>query len=103
MLERKLAVGGMAEVFLARQSGPEGFEKVCVVKRMLSHLSDDETFVNMFLDEARLAARLTHQNIAQIFDFGRHDDTYYLAMEYVPGANLHYVIEDFARRKAPNT
>jgi serine/threonine-protein kinase len=102
-LERRLAAGGMAEVFLARQSGPEGFEKVCVVKRMLPHLNDDQTFVGMFLDEARLAARLTHPNIAQIFDFGHdeEDDAYYLAMEYVPGANLHRVIDDHSRRFAP--
>src|SRR5258706_3511583 len=88
----------MAEVFLARQSGPEGFEKVCVLKRMLPHLSDDEMFVNMFLDEARLAARLTHPNVAQIFDFGRHDDAYFLAMEYIPGANLHFVIGEHDRQ-----
>jgi serine/threonine-protein kinase len=102
-LERRLAAGGMAEVYLARQSGPEGFEKVCVVKRMLPHLNDDQTFVGMFLDEAQLAARLTHPNIAQIFDFGRdeEEDAYYLAMEYVPGANLHRVIDDHARRHAP--
>jgi serine/threonine-protein kinase len=101
-LERRLAAGGMAEVYLARQSGPEGFEKVCVVKRMLPHLNDDQTFVGMFLDEAQLAARLTHPNIAQIFDFGRDEDedAYYLAMEYVPGANLHRVIDDHARRHA---
>jgi len=100
ILERRLAAGGMAEVFLARQSGPEGFEKVCVVKRMLPHLTDDEVFVSMFLDEARLAARLTHPNIAQIFDFGRNEDAYYLAMEYVAGSNLHWVVDDHARRGA---
>ncbi len=98
VLERKLAAGGMAEVFLAKQSGPEGFEKICVVKRMLPHLTQEETFVSMFLDEARLAARLSHPNIAQIFDFGHADESYFLAMEYVPGTNLHDVIEDHAMR-----
>jgi serine/threonine-protein kinase len=100
LLERRLAVGGMAEVFLAKQSGPQGFEKVCVVKRMLPHLTEEEAFVAMFLDEARLAARLTHPNIAQIFDFGQVEDSYYLAMEYVAGSNLHRVIDDHARRHA---
>src|SRR5205807_6316499 len=77
VLDRKLASGGMAEVFVARQQGFEGFEKQCVVKRMLSHLSQDAEFVAMFLDEARVAAKLQHPGIAQIFDFGKHDDTYY--------------------------
>ncbi|MBK7864976.1 MAG: serine/threonine protein kinase [Archangiaceae bacterium] len=92
-LERKLAAGGMAEVFLARQLGPGGFARTCVVKRMLPQLSEDVTFVEMFLDEARVAARLQHQNIAQIYDFGHERGSYYLAMEYVPGENLKVVIE----------
>ena len=70
ILDRRLASGGMAEVFLARQSGPEGYERTCVVKRMLQSICDDEVFIRMFLDEARLAAQLTHPNIAQIYDFG---------------------------------
>src|SRR4051812_35846461 len=93
ILDRKLASGGMAEVFLARQMGPGGFEKTCVVKRMLAHLSEDTTFIEMFLDEARLAARLAHPGLAQIFDFGHERDTYYLALEYVPGANLKMVLD----------
>ena len=97
-LERKLAVGGMAEVFLARQSGPEGFEKVCVVKRMLPGLAGDPSFVRMFLDEARLAAQLNHPNIAQIFDFGEVSGTYYLAMEYVPGTNLRAIVKANQKR-----
>jgi serine/threonine-protein kinase len=97
-LERKLATGGMAEVFLARQSGPEGFEKVCVVKRMLPTLTGDPSFVRMFLDEARLAAQLNHPNIAQIFDFGEVSGTFYLAMEYVPGSNLRAIVKEHQRR-----
>jgi serine/threonine protein kinase len=93
ILDRRLASGGMAEVFLARQSGPEGYERTCVVKRMLQSISDDEVFVRMFLDEARLAAQLTHPNIAQIYDFGEEDGVFFLAMEYVSGANLREVIE----------
>jgi len=97
-LERKLAIGGMAEVFLARQSGPEGFEKICVVKRMLPGLSGDPSFVRMFLDEARLAAQLNHPNIAQIYDFGEVSGTYYLAMEYVPGTNLRAIVKANQKR-----
>ncbi|HZN94700.1 MAG TPA: protein kinase [Myxococcales bacterium] len=99
-LERKLATGGMAEVFLARQSGPEGFEKICVVKRMLPGLTGDPGFVRMFLDEARLAAQLNHPNIAQIFDFGEVSGTYYLAMEYVQGTNLRAIVKANQKRGA---
>src|SRR6478735_2645618 len=93
ILDRKIAAGGMAEVFLARQSGPGGFEKTCVIKRMLPALSDDDAFIRMFLDEAKLVANLNHPHIAQLFDFGEVDGTYYLAMEYVPGATLRAVVK----------
>ena len=69
-LVRKLASGGMAEVFLARAAGPMGFEKTVVVKRILPHLADEQNFISMFLSEARLAAQLNHPNVVQVFDFG---------------------------------
>ena len=86
-LVRKLATGGMAEVFLARADGPMGFQKKCVVKRILPHFNDDERFIEMFLAEARLAAELNHPNLVQIFDFGQHNGQYYLAMEFIDGPN----------------
>ncbi len=91
-LIHKLATGGMAEVFLAKAAGPKGFEKLLVLKRILPHLASDPSFVEMFLSEARLAAQLNHPNIVQIFDFGEADGTYFLAMEYIDGANLREVI-----------
>jgi serine/threonine-protein kinase len=100
-LDRKLAQGGMAEVFLARTLSSSGEEMTCVVKRMLPVLSEDITFVEMFLDEARVAVQLAHSGIAQIFDFGHERDTYYLAMEYVPGANLKAVLESRAKAGRP--
>ena len=87
-VRRKLAEGGMAEIFLCAAEGPAGFAKEVVVKRVRPFLTDDPAFISMFIDEARLASRLTHPNVVQIFDFDRHDDTYYLAMEYVRGASL---------------
>nr|AXM42936.1 serine/threonine protein kinase Pkn6 [Pyxidicoccus fallax] len=87
-LMRKLATGGMAEVFLAKSSGPLGFEKHLVVKRILPHLAEDPQFVEMFLAEAKLAARLNHANIVQIFDFGMEGGSYFIAMEYVDGVDL---------------
>lgn len=87
-LVRKLATGGMAEVFLARAEGPGGFAKKCVVKRILPHFNDDPRFIEMFLGEARLAAELNHPNLVQIFDFGQDHGQYFLAMEYIDGPNL---------------
>jgi serine/threonine protein kinase len=91
-LLKKLATGGMAEIFLAKQSGLEGFEKVVVLKRILSHLAQDEEFVSMFLDEARIAAKLSHPNIVQIYDLGKADSSFYIAMEYVSGRNVQHII-----------
>lgn len=84
-LLRKLATGGMGQVFLARQKGPVGFQKLLVVKRLLPHLSEDQDFIRMFLDEARIAGNLNHPNIAQIYDLGDVDGVLYIAMEYVQG------------------
>jgi serine/threonine-protein kinase len=85
---KKLAEGGMAEIYLATSQGAEGFEKEVVIKRIRSFLASDPGFVDMFIAEARLASRLNHANVVQIFDFAKHEDTYYLAMEYVRGCTL---------------
>ncbi len=84
----KLATGGMAEIWLARQKGLRGFERIVVVKRIIESLSQDEAFVEMFLDEARIVVQLTHPNIVQVFDLGEHAGAYYIAMEYLAGENL---------------
>jgi serine/threonine protein kinase len=88
VIRRKLAEGGMAEIFLAQSRGPEGFEKQVVIKRIRSALADDPSFVQMFIAEARVASKLNHANVVHIFDFDRHEDSYYLAMEYVRGKSL---------------
>ncbi|MCA9704472.1 MAG: serine/threonine protein kinase, partial [Myxococcales bacterium] len=87
-LLHRLAVGGMAELYVARQGGIEGFEKIVALKRVLTHLAGDPQFVEMFLDEARFAASLDHPNIAHVTDIGEEDGEYFFAMEYVHGANL---------------
>src|SRR5437763_2044041 len=100
VLLRQLAVGGMAEVYLARASGPAGFEKECVIKRILPSLSTDKQFVQMFLDEARIAARLSHPNIVQIFELGEVGPRdFFLAMEHVNGVDLQQ-IEDAAEARS---
>ena len=92
-LLKKIATGGMGQVYLARQKGPVGFQKLVVVKVLLPHLSTEQEFINMFFDEARIAALLNHPNIAQIYDLGEVDGTYYIAMEYVHGENLRNVAQ----------
>ncbi|MCA9669157.1 MAG: protein kinase [Myxococcales bacterium] len=87
-LVRRIAVGGMAELYLARQSGLEGFEKAVVVKKLLPERAHDEDTVRMFLQEARFAASLAHPNIVHIFELGKVDDDYFIAMELVDGADL---------------
>lgn len=91
LLER-VAVGGMAEVFRAKREGVEGFEKVVAVKRILPHLSSNKDFVDMFVAEAKMVASLSHPNIAQIFDLGKIDDSYYIAMEFVEGRDLRTIL-----------
>src|SRR5262245_19518400 len=78
----------MAEIFLASALGPEGFEKQVVIKRIRSGFASDPIFIEMFISEARLASKLNHANIVQIFDFDRHEDSFYIAMEYVRGRSL---------------
>jgi serine/threonine protein kinase len=88
LLVGEIAVGGMAEVFLAVHKGVESFIKVVVIKRVLPHLSNNPEFVRMFCDEARLAARLEHPNIVRTYEFGEVNGQYFTAMEYLPGEDL---------------
>jgi len=92
LLLSKIATGGMAELFKAKRKGVEGFEKILAIKRILPHMSDNEEFITMFIDEAKLAAQLTHHNVCQIFDLGKIDNSYYIAMEYVHGKDLRAVL-----------
>src|SRR5882724_7757654 len=87
-LVAKLATGGMAEIFLARLQGAAGFEKLVCIKRILPHLAKDQQFVAMFLDEARIAARISHPQVCQVFELGELDGRYYIAMEYLEGVPL---------------
>ncbi len=84
----RLATGGMAELFLAREKGLAGLERLVVIKRILPHLADQESFVEMFLREARIVARLTHPNVVQIFELGQVDESYFIAMEYIQGSTV---------------
>lgn len=93
-----LALGGTAEIYLARIDGTNGFEKYVVVKCLHDHLADDQEFVKMFLDEARLAAMLDHSNIVQTFELGEHEGRYYMVMEFLAGLSLAMVVRRAAER-----
>jgi serine/threonine protein kinase len=85
----RLGVGGMAEVYLAEQAGVAGFQKKVVVKRILPHLAANRQFVEMFAREARVAARLSHTNVVQIFELGEEHGEFFIAMEHIDGLTLH--------------
>lgn len=92
-IQRRLGLGGMAEVFLAEQTGPAGFRKRVVIKRMLPHLRLDPDGVELFLREARIAAQLAHPNVVQLYELGTQGHEYYIVMEYVDGITA----QDLAR------
>jgi serine/threonine-protein kinase len=97
---RHIATGGMAEVFLGESSSVQGFVKKVAIKRVLPHLAQNEKFIQMFLDEARLSARLDHANVVSVFDIGATNNTYFLVMEFVDGVNLKEIAENARRRGA---
>ncbi len=94
----KIAVGGMAELFRAKLTGAQGFEKLIAIKKILPNLSGEESLLSAFIDEAKLAALLHHENIIQIYDFGSMDDQYFIAMEYLFGKDLRTITRT-ARKK----
>jgi serine/threonine protein kinase len=96
-LLQRLAVGGMAEIFRARVPGAGGFEKELVVKRILPARAQDEGFIKMLVNEAKLTVQLTHSNIAQVYECGRIDGTYFISMELVNGVSMKEMMHSFAR------
>jgi tRNA A-37 threonylcarbamoyl transferase component Bud32 len=96
-----LATGGMAEIYLARQTSIAGFQKLLVIKRILPHLSREDVFVEMFLDEARIAAQINHPNVVQIYDLGCVEGQYFIAMEYLEGEGLAEVMRQARKQRQP--
>jgi serine/threonine protein kinase len=97
----RLGVGGMATVHRAKKRGIAGFERGVALKRMLPHLAEDSEFINSFVREAKLASLLVHPNIAQIYDFGRVGNVYYIAMEHVDGFDVRKMLRYSNRHKEP--
>ena len=96
-----VARGGMGEIYQARYDGVAGFAKTCIIKKIRREYARDKSFVDRFLDEGRLLVSLTHSNIVQIFDMGVVDGEYYLAMEYVDGADLRMLLRHIAPQCVP--
>jgi eukaryotic-like serine/threonine-protein kinase len=94
----RLEAGGMAEVFRGEALSVQGFKKQVAIKRVLPHLAQNKSFIRMFIDEARLGARLNHANIVTVFDIGAADNTYFIVMEFVDGANLKTVLETLKKQ-----
>jgi hypothetical protein len=95
LLHKKVARGGMAELFLANYVRRDGFKRKVAIKRILPHLAGNKNFIKMFTREARVAALLQHPNVVQIFDYGKIDNAYFIAMEYIDGKNLGEIISAF--------
>jgi serine/threonine protein kinase len=89
----RINVGGMAEVFKAKTLGVEGFERLVAVKRILPNIAEDEEFITMFIDEAKISVQLNHANIGQVFDLGKVDDSYFIALEFIDGKDLRAIFD----------
>jgi serine/threonine protein kinase len=95
----RIAIGGMAEIFKAKAPGLGGFEKVLAIKRLHPRYSQDADFIEMLIDEARITVELAHSNIGQIFDLGKVDDHYFIAMEYIDGRDLYRALKRLRERR----
>ena len=95
----RIGAGGMASLFLGRVTGPGKFEKRVVIKFLHPHLADDQDMIEMFLDEAALAARINHPNVCSVIDFGQIDRGYFIAMEHLVGATLSSTLNRLSERQ----
>ena len=101
LLLERIATGGVAQLFLGKIMGAEGFEKLVAIKMILPHLSGEKELVTAFIDEAKLAALLNHPNIVQIFDFGLMENSYFFAMEYLFGKDLRHILQRAREKEMP--
>ncbi|MHB8420036.1 MAG: protein kinase domain-containing protein [Myxococcales bacterium] len=99
LLLDRINVGGMAEVFLAKAFGVEGFQRILAIKKIIPTMVEDQEFITMFIDEARIAVQLNHANIVQIHELGKFEEHYYIAMEYVSGRDLRFMLDAAKKKK----
>lgn len=101
LLLERINIGGMAEVFKAKAFGVEGFQRILAIKRILPNMAEEVEFINMFVDEARLAVQLNHANVVQIYELGKQEGQYYIAMEYIAGKDLRKIVDLFRKSATP--
>lgn len=99
LLLERINIGGMAEVFKAKTYGIQGFERFLAIKRILPNMAEDDEFINMFVDEARIAVQLSHANVVQIYELGKFENEYYIAMEYVSGRDMRQVLDKLRKEE----
>lgn len=99
LLLDRVAAGGMAEVWRGKVVGEDGFQRIVALKKILPHVAEDEDFITMFRDEAKITVQLQHSNIGQVYDFNRVDDVYFIAMEYISGKDLKSVWKHLRQRR----
>jgi len=97
----RISAGGMAEVYRAKQTGADNFERPVAIKRILPHIARDPNFIAMFQAEAKLAVQLQHGNICQIYQLGRHEDSFYIALEYVDGRDVGAILDLHQKQNRP--
>ena len=101
LLLDRINIGGMAEVWRAKTFGAGGFERLVAIKRILPNIAEDEEFITMFIDEAKITVQLNHANIAQIYELANISNSYFIAMEYIPGKDMRAVFERCRKRGEP--
>src|SRR5690242_2201362 len=101
LLLDRVNIGGMAEVWRGKAFAPGGFERLVAIKRILPFIAEDDEFLAMFIDEAKISVQLSHANIGQIYDLGQINGSYFIAMEYVPGKDLRALFDRCRKRKDP--
>ena len=101
LLLDRINIGGMAEVWRGKSFGAGGFERIVAIKRILPNIAEDEEFIAMFIDEAKITVQLTHSNVASIYELGHLQNSYFIAMEYIPGKDLRVIFERCRRKGEP--
>jgi serine/threonine protein kinase len=101
LLLDRINIGGMAEVWRGKQFGASGFERLVAIKRILPNIAEDEEFISMFIDEAKISVQLTHANIASIYELGHISSSYFISMEYIPGKDMRAIFDRCRKKGEP--
>jgi eukaryotic-like serine/threonine-protein kinase len=101
LLLDRINIGGMAEVWRGKMFGAGGFERLVAIKRILPNIAEDDEFISMFIDEAKISVQLNHANIAQIYELGQITNSYFIAMEYIPGRDMRAIFDRCRKKGEP--